>query len=289
MEAEALFADNSLVVARLRIDGSITLIISANCARGAEREAFVRESWTMLLSTIAVLLRRLESNTLLPGTIREEELDYALHQQTAIFKAKNELFPSAAVLRAWASMMGYDTLLDAMLCGLDLLPLPYWPGAQKRSVQRFVLQGLDVIPLTAGVAHTSAGEAYVVAKIETRMNPHEFDPAFCAAVLCKWQSETVTTVLRSRGVLQAGNATSLQDTAEYDARQRADVAKHGLRDCALPSCFKTEKTVKEFAGCTGCRTVVYCCVEHQVLDWKAHKKVCHETERARLAAEEAAA
>ena len=46
---------------------------------------------------------------------------------------------------------------------------------------------------------------------------------------------------------------------------RADIAKHGLRDCALPSCSKTETTVKEFAHCSGCRSVVYCCAEHQGL------------------------
>ena len=29
---------------------------------------------------------------------------------------------------------------------------------------------------------------------------------------------------------------------------------------SLPSCSKTEQTVKEFAGCSGCRSVVYCCL-----------------------------
>ena len=50
-----------------------------------------------------------------------------------------------------------------------------------------------------------------------------------------------------------------------------------------------EKTVKEFAGCSGCRSVVYCCLEHQALDWRAHKKACLKKEAARLAEEEAEA
>ena len=58
-------------------------------------------------------------------------------------------------------------------------------------------------------------------------------------------------------MLQTGIAKHKQSNAEFYARQRADIAKHGLRDCALLSCAKTEKTVKEFAGCTGCRSVVY--------------------------------
>ena len=98
----------------------------------------------------------------------------------------------------------------------------------------------------------------------------------------------MSSVLRARGVLQTGVAKYEEMNAEFDARQRADVAKHGLRNCALPSCTKTEKTVKEFAGCTGCRSVVYCCLEHQALDWRAHKKACREKEAARLAAEEEA-
>ena len=98
----------------------------------------------------------------------------------------------------------------------------------------------------------------------------------------------MSSVLQARGVLQAGTAAFHQSNAEFDARKRADVAKHGLRDCALPSCSSTEKTVKEFAHCSGCRTVVYCCLEHQALDWGAHKKACREKEAAWLAAEETA-
>ena len=86
--------------------------------------------------------------------------------------------------------------------------------------------------------------------------------------------DAVSSVLRARGVLQTGIAEAQKLKAEFKARQRDDIAKHGLRDCALPSCSKTEKTVKEFAHCSGCRSVVYCCAEHQGLDWTKHKKAC---------------
>ena len=105
------------------------------------------------------------------------------------------------------------------------------------------------------------------------------------SVLRKWRSEAVSNVLRARGVLQTGIAKSEKNLVEFEARKRANIEKHGLRDCALPSCSKTEKTVKEFAGCSDCRTVVYCCLEHQALDWRAHKKACREEEAARVADE----
>ena len=128
------------------------------------------------------------------------------------------------------------------------------------------------------------GEDHVVAAFKD-VNPQHYERVFCAAMLRKWQSNAVSSVLRARAVLQTGVATSKQNRAEFEVLKRADVAKHGLRECALPSCSKTEKTVKEFAGCSGCRSVVYCCVEHQALDWRAHKKACCEKEAARLAEE----
>ena len=166
-----------------------------------------------------------------------------------------------------------------------MLPLPWWPTTQKRNVESFVLRGLDIIPRIAVLAHTIAAEDDLAVMMERRMNPRGYDPAFYASVLRKWRSEAVSSVLRARGVLQTGIATAEQEMSEFEARKRADIAKHGLRDCALPSCSKTEKTVKEFAGCSGCRTVVYCCLEHQALDWRAHKKACREEEAARLVEE----
>ena len=291
VQAEALFGgDDSLVVADLRRCESQSLSDLSLEASGAERDAFFRRAWNvLLLSVIPLLLRRLEVNTLLPGTVREEELDYSAHAHAAAMKAKNEPVPSHASLLAGASSMGYITLLHSMFRSLDLLRAPLWPAAQRRMVESFVLQGLAVIPRTAGIpAGTILYEHDLVAIIEKGMNPRDYQPAFCAAVLRKWRSNAVSSVLRARGVLQTGIAEAAQTQAEFDARQSADIAKHGLRGCTLPSCSKTKKTVKEFAGCSGCRSVVYCCLEHQALDWRAHKKACREEEAARLAAEEEA-
>ena len=286
VQAEALFGDDSLVVAHLRRGEGVALFNMSCEANGAEEVALFKRSWGVLLSLIPLLLRRLEANTLLPGTITEVEMDFEIHMKAAMMKAMNEPVPPPAVLRAWASTMGYNTLLSAMLMSLEVLQLPLWPATQRRSVESFVLQGLDVIPRTAGIpASLITGEDDLVAFIETKVSPQHHGPAFCSAVLRKWRSDAVSNVLRARGVLQTGIAKRDQTKAEFDARQRADIAKHGLRDCALPSCAKTEKTVKEFAGCSGCRSVVYCCLEHQALDWRAHKKACREKEAARMAAD----
>ena len=179
------------------------------------------------------------------------------------------------MLRAGAPTMGYSTLMLAIFRSLDLLQLPLWPQHEHKMVESFVLQGLDVIPRTAGIpAHLIGGEERLVIAIEKYMSPREYDPTFYAAVLRKWRSEPVSSVLRARGALQTGIAKSEQSKGEFEARQRADIATHGLRECALSSCSKTEKTAKEFAGCTGCRSVVHCCLEHQAKDWDAHRQAC---------------
>ena len=98
------------------------------------------------MSLINLLLRRLEADTVLPGTLREEELDYEAHSKASVFKAKNEPVPPPFLLRSWASMLGYVTLLNAMVTSLHLLRYSYWPTVQKRVVESFVLRGLDVIP-----------------------------------------------------------------------------------------------------------------------------------------------
>ena len=256
-QAEALFGDDSLVVARLRYTESASVGSLCRAASGAEQQALLRRSFAVLLSFIPLFLRRLEANTLLPGTLRQEELDYEAHAQAAIAKAANKPVPSPAVLRALASTMGYNTLMMALFRSLDFLQHPSWPAAQKRLVESFVLQGLDVIPRTASIpANWITGEDRVVTIIEEDMNPRTYDLDFCTAVLRKWRSNAVSNVLQARGVLQTGVVRFGQEIAAFEARQRADIAKHGLRDCALPSCSKTEKTVKEFAVCSGC-SVVY--------------------------------
>ena len=308
LKAEALFTDDSLVVARLRMIESKSLVNLAIAASPADREALIRRSWSALLSVIALLQRRLAANTLLPGTVRKEETDYYAHALAALLAVQNEPVPPPSGLQTLASTIGYVVLLDALDKSLHFMPESFqmfWPAAQRKVVEMFVravvllgpllttdifiqvFQALDFIPRTAGFRGCMfSEEANLVALIEKDVSPQNFEPVFCAAVLHKWRSDAVSSVLRARGALQTGIANADQYTANFNARQRDDIAKHGLRDCALFSCAKTEKTVKEFAHCSGCRSVVYCCAEHQGLDWRAHKKACRVKEATRLAAEE---
>jgi hypothetical protein len=58
----------------------------------------------------------------------------------------------------------------------------------------------------------------------------------------------------------------------YQAHADADVARHGLRRCALPACGATEAHPKLYKLCGRCRKSAYCCAAHSVEDWKRHKR-----------------
>ena len=251
-QAEELFGGDSLVVADLRYSECCSLNNLASKANGAEEEALSLRSWAVLLSVVNLLLRRLDANTLLPGTIREEELDYEAHARAATCKAKNVPVPSPDELRALASTMGYNTLLETMFTCLDLLQQPLWPTVQKRMVESLVLRGLEVIPRTAGIpADAIIGEGGLVTIIKEDLTPRKYGSAFCTAVIRKWRSNAVSSVLRARGVLQTGIVKSEQSIAEFQARKRANIAVPGCATAPSPPVPRRRRRSKSSASAPG--------------------------------------
>jgi hypothetical protein len=60
--------------------------------------------------------------------------------------------------------------------------------------------------------------------------------------------------------------------AKQQQAAAADLARHGLRRCALPSCDAQEAHPKLFKLCGRCRGAAYCCAQHSKEDWKRHKR-----------------
>ena len=283
--AEKLWGENSLVVAHLRVGEAISLRGMAFASTSSsEQEALRRLAWVVLVPVHALLVRRLADNTLLPGTIKEEEVTYYAHTLEFTWKARDEPIPSDAVLQGVGVVLGYETLVNAAYQTLNLLMVLRGSALPRESAHSFVLTALDAVPRTATMETRLQSEAGLVVLMETRMKSPNFKPSFCDAVLRKWRSSAVTDVLRARGVLQTGAAAFQENVASFEALQRADIEKIGLRECAWPSCDKVERTVREFKQCSGCRSVWYCSSEHHTLDWGAHKKECQKLDKARRAA-----
>ena len=283
--AEKLWGDNSLVVADLRLGEATTLRCTAGTSTSSsEEEAIMRRAWAILVPMRALLLRRLADNTLLPGTIKEEEVTYFASSQVFACKAANKPTPSEAVLQGFGVALGYTALLSAAVLTLALLAELQGFELPRKSAHSFVLTALDAIPRTATMQTRLGREEDLVAMMEMNMKPQNFEPSFCAAVLRKWRSSAVADALRARGVLQTGAAAHQEKFDAFEARQRADIEKIGLQQCAWPSCDKVERTAREFKQCSGCRSVWYCSPEHHTLHWGAHKKDCQKLDKARRAA-----
>jgi hypothetical protein len=72
--------------------------------------------------------------------------------------------------------------------------------------------------------------------------------------------------------LRQGLISSADVLAALQERGADDVARHGLRRCALPACGATEAHPKLFKLCGRCRGAAYCCAGHSNEDWKRHKR-----------------
>ena len=120
-KGEALFGDNSLVVAHLRMGESMALASLAMTMRGAEKDALQHRSVSALLLLIAILQRRLVDNTLLPGSVRKDEADYYVHTLSGTLSAREQHVPPPAVLHCMAPTFGYEVLIDALYKGLNFL------------------------------------------------------------------------------------------------------------------------------------------------------------------------
>ena len=210
-------------------------------------------------------------------------MTYYARWQTFMRKAEDKPVPSEAALQGHAVVFGYATLLDAVNNTLCLLMDLRGSALPRESAHSF-LTALDAIPRVTTMQTRLGSEANLVGIMATGMTPQNFEPSFCAAVLRKWHSSAVADVLRARDMLQTGVAKNEATVAAFQARQRADIEKIGLRECAWPSCDKVERTVREFKQCSGCRSVWYCSPERHALDWGAHRKDCQKLDKARRAA-----
>jgi hypothetical protein len=70
----------------------------------------------------------------------------------------------------------------------------------------------------------------------------------------------------------AGRDVIAAEWQAHRCRAMEDVARHGLRACALPGCGATEPQPKTFKVCSRCRRACYCSQAHQAADWRRHKR-----------------
>ena len=187
--AQRLWGDNnSLVLADLRVNEAACLrCLASSSTSSSEKEALWQRACAILVPVHALLLRRLADNTLLPGTIKEEEVTYYARLQAFAWKAQDKPVPSEVVLQGVGVALGYSTLLKAVVHTLNLLMELRGCPLLRESAHSFVLTALDAIPRTATVQIRLQSELDLVVTMEVNMKPQNFEPSFYAAVLRKWR------------------------------------------------------------------------------------------------------
>jgi hypothetical protein len=197
------------------------------------------------------------------------------------------------------------TLTPAELCYLEAAPIPHTP--ETLGVELFAAWAVDALMYWPHASATLAAgadclhgvhEALRAVLAMQTMQPTRsvlLGPAASTA-LCfvlqvvlndaSWLHRLRTTCGLSQAdeaklrelhqkLAQGHDALVERSSSARDAlgeRAAADVARHGLRSCALPTCGATEQYPKTYKLCGRCRGVAYCCAAHSKEDWKRHKR-----------------
>ena len=285
-EALCLYRDTFLCTyLTLQRASSLVLQSQLEGVTTGERTTLRDEAWALASSCLPLIVGRMDANTMLPGRGTAVEL--------AFFKrfdaAKNVIYdfpllsPQDAQLAGLC--LGYATTVEAATLFLGLLS-----SRHNIEAQAFVLRVVDCMPPAA----RSMPEITLFQEIAFASNIQQvlsgpfpiYDATFVASLRTKWTTAAMVHMRRERRLLNASE-TAKRVIADDTTRRRADVAEHGLKHCALPSCDKKEASVQQYKCCSACRSVWYCSEEHGALHGAEHKPVCRATTAAQQAADDA--
>jgi hypothetical protein len=287
---------DSLIATDLRLQRASALVGQAR-APGVPVEdaaALCITAWALMCDMMRTLRARIAAHTLLPGGVSPTEAQFYTRinrmEMTAAMPeiaADPELMAEAA--EAVACLGGYATAMSAALVlqrlMLQQLPLPPLTAAEAADTQEFVLSAFALVPcIEFGVVkhqlHCESHMLHLMTQLLAPENRGIFEPDFEVALREAWTRPDVQAALRAHGAMgKRGSLTnySVADaiTGERERAARDALAGAGLRSCALgAACGKREATRQQFKLCSACKTVAYCCREHQAAHWPVHKAAC---------------
>jgi hypothetical protein len=154
----------------------------------------------------------------------------------------------------------------------------------------FVESAFDMMQLCT-VSGSMMEEAVVVSNAQIVIEEEQCFRAtsseWQARILDAWRRLHSSGVLQRRGILECVRSAEAH-TTHANATAAATAAARGLHFCALPTCGAQEVHASQFKRCSACSGVVYCCKEHQVQAWPAHKAACRAARKAAEAADDEA-
>jgi hypothetical protein len=304
--AQALHQPDCLIVASLQASHANALLAHAQTAGVPEarsmdlmRSAFLEP----LPPAMASLERRLAAGTLLAGACRPHEVAWCAattaHADALAANVPNaapHVLLTAAEMSALSACVGYDAYirtasealhLCAVCTDVDAAQALTLPEAAAVACSVFLASAFDMISRTLRTVPVNSAEVVLVHNAQSYIEEEQQFHATCewhvARILAAWRSLQSSGVLQQRGILEGISVVDAQFT-RVTATAAATAAARGLHFCALPTCGEQEVHASQFKRCAACLSVVYCCKEHQVQGWPAHKAACRA---ARKAAEQA--
>ena len=292
-EAEkVLLAPDCLVVSALRHEQLDALLGHATASvQPADADDALREVWSRLLpSVMEVLQRRKAAGTLLVGACRAVEVSWALAEKRHNL-ALQGVSPAAVEVSAEAlsHCVGIETFFRVaasvaflLMNAVPLSRVLQFSDARVEAASLFLLSALELMLLP----RPGDDDAWLAGEPELVRHMRELDPVMSALddsaaarqVHDAWRRVLRSGVLRARGINDGIEAVH-QLHRDIRAKKDASLAAGKLRACALGGCAAREAHEAQFKQCAACHTVCYCCREHQVADWPAHKAACKAARR----------
>ena len=243
----------------------------------------------------AAVQSRRAAGSLKSAGLRPAESAFALTFSQLQFKHAGYEKPGSAVaesaglimhttyMRVATCTLMAQTKIVALLAMSGPAALAQEPGMLNMGARYdFVASALDLIAEPRAEAPGLHVEAELIDYIEEFASNGQLavlSPSTAAA----WERLQRSGVIRERGIAMFGKDDLKRLTAKVESAAAAKVAARGLRSCALATCAAREVQASQFKNCGACKTVVYCCREHQVADWPAHKAACKAARKASAA------
>ena len=288
--------EDNLVTLHVQLQRGNMLLCYAVTARAAAavepkiRAAHRAECVALFSGAVAALERRRMAGTLLEGKCAAAEEAWYRSELPHQTNAQMTTVEAAS----WAALVGYNMFMFTAVNALDVL-LHAGQFAPECSYEQLYAFAQHVV-LAAELMqkprrHDNVGMLFEVIFMSGFIKTVAGAGANCLdARLAQLLSGVCQRLLRSGVVrarrLQQGIGFIAPGQQNFQAAVQKSMNAPGLRTSALPGCGAREAHPAHFKSCAACRTVAYCCREHQVAGWPGHKKACKAARKAAAAAED---
>ena len=297
--AQELAAKDCLVVAFLRASRAQNLhchSLASTLPAAEVDEARETIKSVLLPPCVSTLTRRKAAGTLLPGSLRAAEVAWfrALTERSMLGKGHSPEVARAGA-EANAPTLGCDAYFYAAAVAVNVLGFMK-PNSMTRELQlshaAFVASALELMAQPCELPSSSVGDEKVSIASSTE---RYLAQCTCRTLLdthktSKLDGDVLSLIADAWGRVERSGAIDIRKLVDQLGPTRsvnaalaaaaAEGAVRGLRECALAGCASKEVHVSQFKRCGACQQAFYCCREHQLADWPAHKAACKAARKA---------